>query len=218
MSRAALVTGASGGIGEAIVEALEREGFRVEGTSRRGGRYPASDAGDLSEIQALAERSGRLDLVVAAAGVSTDALLVSTTAEDLARAMSINAGGVLALARACAPKLRGGAFVAIGSLYARGASGNAAYAASKGALARGIAAMAACEPDIRFITVVPGYVPTQMASVLSAPARQALIDRCPLRREGRPEEIAAAVLFAASAPGLVSGSVLRASGGLKEAP
>jgi 3-oxoacyl-[acyl-carrier protein] reductase len=218
MSRTALVTGASGGLGSAIARALADDGFTVVGTSRRGGRWPVSDAAEPASIEALVQALGPLSLVVAAAGISPDALLVRTSTGELARTLAVNAGGVLALARACAPSLAGGAFVAVGSLYARGAPANAAYAASKGALAAGVTALARVERAIRFVTVVPGYIPTAMAALLPEAQRQALTTRCPLRRAGRPEEVAQAVLFAANNPLLASGSVLHVAGGLQEAP
>jgi 3-oxoacyl-[acyl-carrier protein] reductase len=115
----------------------------------------------------------------------------------------------------------GGRIVGIGSLSRHGIAGNASYAVSKGGLeglAREISSRYA-RLGISFNIVVPGYVETHLTSAMSESSMHALVDSCPMRRAGSPDEVASVVahLLSESAAGL-DAQTIYASGGLREVP
>lgn len=226
----ALLTGGTGTLGWAMTRALCAAGWQVVFTARDAarasalcaapearGRASALWVGDLGDASALAEvcavASGA-DLVVASAGMSPDQLLLDTPDAAFDECFAVNLRAAWALAQAQAR----GIFVGIGSLSGEGAPANAAYAASKGALA-GLVAGLAAEGRLRPFLLVPGFVPSQMTQSLRASSREALEQASPLGRAGRPEEVAAALVYLAlHADVLPPGHILRVTGGLLETP
>src|SRR5439155_2682297 len=138
---------------------------------------------------------GRLDALVCAAGIALEELLATTSDEQLDRVLRTNTLGAIYCLRAATPLLlrqRGGAVVLVSSVAAsRPGRGQAAYAASKGAL-ESLARAAAAElggKGVRVNAVAPGLVETAMTEELRALAADALRDRIALRRFARPDEI-----------------------------
>ena len=222
----ALVTGAGGGIGSAVVAALEAAGHRVLGVDR--------DDADLTDaeqaagaVAAVVERYGRLDAVVCAHGGSGrrfgDGPVDECTEEGWDATLDMNLKSVFLVCRAAVPALRasgGGAIVTVASVL--GMVGDRdfathAYAASKGGLIALTRAMAIsyASDGIRCNVVCPGLIATPMSARAQAdPAIRARLGELqPLTGDfGRPEDVAEAVLHLATVP-FTTGSVLTVDGG-----
>lgn len=200
--RHALVTGASSGIGAAIVTRLLADGWRVTGVSRS--RPAATDlrhdhvALDLSDVDAIAPALAgrRTDALVHAAGLLRVGRLGAMAAEDGDAMWRLHVEAATRLADLLAPGMGpGGRIVLIGSRTASGAAGRGAYAASKAALVA-LARSWAAELAPRGITanvVAPAATDTPM---LADPSRVGVTPKLPpIGRFVRPEEVAAAVAF-----------------------
>jgi NAD(P)-dependent dehydrogenase (short-subunit alcohol dehydrogenase family) len=220
MSRLVAITGVSGGIGAATAALFLSEGWRVAGIDRRdvpaGISLEAFLAADLGDRDAEGQLRGffagldRLDALVNAAAIPIDANLLETSVKAWDEVMATNVRGTFIASKAAHPMLAKtqGAIVNIGSVHAYATSpGAGAYAASKGALAAFTRA-AALEwaPAVRVNDVVPGATDTPMLRhglerITSGEgvdeSTEALVSRIPLRRIGRPDDIAQAVLFLA---------------------
>ncbi len=240
--KTALVTGGSRGIGKAAAQALAARGARVILTYARdadaamravqeieaaGGKAEAErlDVSNYAEsektVSALAKRAGRLDILVANAGIAIDGLLLRLKEADLDAILAVNLKGALACAQgAIRPmaKARAGRILFVSSVVGQmGNAGQVAYAASKAALIGATKALAR-EYASRNITVnalAPGYVDTDMTAGLEAAQREAMLAAVPLGRTARPEEIASGIVFLASdEAGYITGQVLAANGGM----
>lgn len=214
----ALVTGAAGGIGGAIVRRFEAEGCRVVAVDRAkasdGTLVLVHDLGEDSAFEAIAQatRSARLEptIVVHAAAMGDGCPTLSTTPAFLADMFRVNVGAALRLAQLFAPAMQArgrGNFLFVSSINSTFATpGLAAYAASKAALdslARTLALELA--PDgVRVNTLRPASVDTPLlrrgfeAAADPAAARAANIGRHPLARLGTAEDIASLALFLCS--------------------
>ena len=236
--KTALVTGASGGIGSAIAGTLHAAGATVglSGTrtgpledlaARLGDRAHVlpcdlADADALAALPKAAETAmGRVDILVNNAGITRDQLFMRMSDADWTQVMDVNLGAAMRLSRGVLRgmmKARWGRIVNVGSVVgAVGNPGQANYAAAKAGLV-GLSKAVAYEVASRGITVnvvAPGFVETAMTAKLGEDQQTALLANVPLGRMGRPDEIAAAVLFLASAEaGYVTGTVLHVNGGL----
>ncbi len=240
--RVALVTGGSRGIGRACCEALAEQGATVivnyvrgeeaarevaDGIVSRGGNAHIAgfDVADSNAVDAtideLTKRHGKLDILVANAGISIDNLLLRLKDEDLEKLWATNVRGAIACARAASRSMmrkRWGRIVFMSSVVAEmGNAGQTAYAATKAALL-GVAKSIAREYASRNVTVnvvTPGYIDTDMTATMSPEQKEQLAKVIPLGRTGAARDVAAACAYLASEEaGYVTGQVLRVNGGM----
>jgi 3-oxoacyl-[acyl-carrier protein] reductase len=231
-----LVTGAGRGIGRACVEALSAEGAKVAvgflgdedsaaelAASCKDGIAVRIDVEDQEEVDRafgeVEERLGSVEILINNAGITRDRLLLRMKEAEWEEVISTDLTGVFRCTKRALPgMLKGGwgRVVTIGSVV--GSAGNAGqtnYAAAKAGVV-GFSKSLAREVANHGITVnvvAPGLVDTDLTAALSPAARQALLDRIPLRRAGEPEEIAEAVRFCVRASYL-TGQVIGIDGGL----
>lgn len=236
-----LVTGASRGIGRAILERLAMLGATVIGTATtadgaaaigdrlraagRKGEGAALDVRDAAGAEALIDgivaRHGRLGVLVNNAGITRDTLALRMKDEDFAAVVETNLAAVFRLSRAVLRpmmKARAGRIVNITSVVASmGNAGQANYAAAKAGV-EGMTRALAREVGSRGITVncvAPGFIDTDMTRALSEQQTQALIGQIPLGRLGQPQDVAGCVAFLCSAAGsYVTGATLHVNGGM----
>ncbi|MFJ7210878.1 SDR family NAD(P)-dependent oxidoreductase [Amycolatopsis sp. NPDC098790] len=235
--RVALVTGGTRGIGLATVRALVEAGATVVLTGRDEGRAKeaASAAGaaaglalDVTDAKAVsslvrgvAKEHGKLDIVVANAGIMEDALLGMIREELVDTTLSTNVAGTLhtvqAAARAMMRKKTGSIVVLASIVGSYGSAGQTVYAASKAAVAN-IAKSAAKElgrSGIRVNAVAPGVIETDLTAGLSEDAKAENTGKTPLGRLGRAEDVANAIRFLVSdEASFITGQVLGVDGGL----
>jgi 3-oxoacyl-[acyl-carrier protein] reductase len=235
--RAALVTGASSGIGQGIAEALLQQGMRVVVQFRGNraaadalcGRYPGrafavgADLGSEQGCVALAREARAacpdLSVLVHSAGIWNDGAIASISGATLEEMFRVNTFSAFYLVRELLPSLRRegkGAVVFIGSTAGqRGEAGHSHYAASKGAL-QSLALSLAVEiaPAVRVNVVSPGWVRTPMTDEHLVRIGPALLPTLPNRRVAEVADVAAAVLYLASeASSHLLGQDLGVSGG-----
>ncbi len=234
----ALVTGASGGIGAAIARALHGAGATValSGTREAPLGDLAADLGsrahvlpcNLSDPQAVevlpkdaAAAMGGLDILVNNAGITRDQIFMRMSDDDWQAVLDVNLTASMRLCRAVMRpmmKARWGRIVNISSVVgATGNGGQANYAAAKAGLI-GMTKSIAAEVASRNITVnavAPGFIATPMTEGLTDDQKAKINAQIPAGRMGRPEEIAAAVLYlAAPEAGYVTGATLHVNGGM----
>jgi 3-oxoacyl-[acyl-carrier protein] reductase len=235
----ALVTGASGGLGSAIVKALAGQGARlaVSGSnvekleafrSGLGGDHVAlpcnlSDGAAVDSLvpQAVEALGGKLDILVNNAGVTRDNLLMRMKDEEFEEVIRINLEAAFRLMRAAARpmmKARFGRIISITSVV--GVTGNAGqvnYVASKAALI-GMTKAVAQELASRGITVnavAPGFMTSAMTDALNVQLRESILSRIPLGAMGSGADIGAACVYLASREaGYVTGQTLHVNGGM----
>jgi len=236
---AALVTGASRGIGAAIARRLAADGWRVIGTATTprgaeavtsalsdvGGRGVVMNITDPTSVEAalsdIHDQEGAIEVLVNNAGITRDNLLMRMKNEEWDSIIETNLTAAARLTQKLLKgmmKARRGRVLLIGSIV--GSSGNPGqtnYAAAKAGLA-GFARSLAREVGSRNITVntvAPGFVDTDMTRELPEEVRAKLLEGIPLGRLGQPEEIAAAVSFLASPDGgYITGETLHVNGGM----
>lgn len=236
--RRALVTGASGGIGGAIAEALHAQGATVSlsGTRREaldalatklGGRVhvAAADLSDPTSVEQLVpevERlMGGLDILVNNAGLTRDGLALRMKDEDFALVLRVNLEAAFRLARAALKgmmKQRLGRIIGISSVVGvTGNAGQANYAASKAGMI-GMSKALAQEVASRGITVncvAPGFIESPMTDALNEKQREAILANIPSRRLGSGNDVAAAVVYLASdEAAYMTGQTLHVNGGM----
>jgi 3-oxoacyl-[acyl-carrier protein] reductase len=240
--RIALVTGCSRGIGRACCEILAKQGATVvvnyvkaEEAARQvanaiaasGGKADVAcfDVADSNAVSAavdeIVKRHGKVDVLIANAGIAIDGLLLRLKDEDLEKLWATNVRGAIACARATTRSMmrgRWGRIVFLSSVVGEmGNVGQTAYAATKAALI-GAAKSIAREIASRNVTanvIAPGYIDTDMSSGISAEQKELMLSAVPLGRVGSVSDVAAACLYLASEEAAyVTGQVLRVNGGM----
>jgi 3-oxoacyl-[acyl-carrier protein] reductase len=237
--KTALVTGASGGIGGAIAKALAGQGARVALSGTRigaleavraelGGDHPITpcNLADPAAVDALVGQAetalgGRLDILVANAGITKDGLLLRMKDEDFQSVLKINLEGYFRLARAALRNMmknRWGRIIGITSVVGvTGNPGQANYAASKAGMIGFTKALAA-EVASRNVTancVAPGFIASPMTDVLNEAQKAGLMGKIPAGRLGTGADVAGAVVYLASEEaGYMTGQTLHVNGGM----
>ena len=236
--KTALVTGASGGIGEAIARALHAQGATVvlHGTRAKKLEALQKDLGarafalavDLSDrdavaglVDAASALAGPISILVNNAGITRDGLLMRMKDDDWDSVLEVNMTASMSLCRAAMRgmmKARTGRIISISSVV--GVTGNAGqtnYAASKAGMI-GFSKSLAAEVASRGLTVnvvAPGFIETPMTDVLDESQKSALLTRVPAGRLGHADEIAATVAFLASdEAAYITGATLHVNGGM----
>lgn len=236
--KTALVTGATGGIGDAIARTLHAQGAQVVISGTRAERLEAlaADLGenchiaaaDLSDpaapdalVAAVAEAAGGVDILVNNAGLTRDNLAMRMKDEEWQQVLDVNLSAAFRLSRACLRammKARWGRIMTITSVVgATGNPGQANYAASKAGLT-GMTKALAQEVASRGIAVnciAPGFIETPMTDALSDDQKASLLERIPSGRLGTPDDVAACTAFLASdEAAYVTGQTVHVNGGM----
>jgi NAD(P)-dependent dehydrogenase (short-subunit alcohol dehydrogenase family) len=230
MARTVLVTGGNRGIGLAIAQAFAKQGDRVAIT-HRGSGAPSGlfgvtcDVTDGEAVDAafttIEAELGPVEVLVANAGITDDTLLMRMSEEQFGRVLDTNLTGAWRCARRAATKMvraRWGRMIFVSSVVGLlGSPGQVNYAASKAGLV-GVARSITRELGSRNITanvVAPGFVETDMTSVLTDERRAEILKSIPAGRLATADEVASAVTWVASdAAAYVNGAVIPVDGGL----
>jgi 3-oxoacyl-[acyl-carrier protein] reductase len=236
--KAALVTGASGGIGAAIAQALYHQGAAVaiSGTRREALEKLATELGsrahvlpcnlaDRAEVEALAPRAeealGRVDILVNNAGITRDNIFIRLRDEDWDEVIAVDLTAGFQIARAVVRGMmrrRQGRIIGITSVVGvTGNPGQGNYAAAKAGMI-GMTKALAYEVAARNITVncvAPGFIDTPMTEALNDKQREGILNRVPAGRLGAVADVAAAVVYLASDEAqYVTGHTLHVNGGM----
>ena len=238
--RTVIITGGTRGIGRAIAFRLAAEGMVLVIGYLENGEEAAITAeelrsqgaqvvvtqGDIAEpctatklVEAALGTFGRLDCLVNNAGITRDAQLQRLGGSEYAEVLGVNLIGAAVLATASTPSMIEAGFGRIVNIASfvgqKGNFGQANYAASKAGLIAWtkVAAIELARHDITVNAVCPGFIETEMLLKVDERVRERLLKEVPLRRFGKPEEIAEAVAFALKAD-YMTGAQLNVNGGV----
>lgn len=238
--KTAIVTGASRGIGKVIAQRLAAEGANlvcvdlndcnqtVKEIETAGGTAVSMNGNvtRLSEMekiaQAVIDRFERIDILVNNAGVTRDGLILTMPEEDFRLVVETNLFGTFNCTKAVAQQMmfqKSGRIINISSVAStRGGRGQSNYAASKAGI-NGFTRSAAVEMASKKVTVnaiAPGVIETEMSQEVVRRAKDTVMDMIPLKRLGKPDDIANMVLFLASdEAAYVTGQIFHVDGGFR---
>jgi NAD(P)-dependent dehydrogenase (short-subunit alcohol dehydrogenase family) len=239
--KVAIVTGASSGLGVAFAQALAEAGADVALGARRVDRLAdtarlveaagcralpvATDVSDQQDCQALVDATmaefGRVDVLVNNAGIGTAVPATRETPEQFRQVIELNLNGCYWMAQACGRVMQSGSsIINISSVLGLTTAGlpQAAYAASKAGLiglTRDLAQQWSGRKGIRVNAIAPGFFTSEMTDQYPDGYLDAMMGRLPMGRKGDPMELAAAVVFLASAAGgYVTGQTFAVDGGM----
>jgi 3-oxoacyl-[acyl-carrier protein] reductase len=243
--KTALVTGSARGIGRAVALRFAQEGAKlavhalsnrdkaeqVAKEIRAAGGQAVVLMGDVSQrkdaeglVAGTIEAFGKLDILVSNAGIIIDKPFVESTDEDWSRAISTNLTGFFNMVRAGLPLMiarKSGRIIATGSCITEvadfGGNKYAVCTASKGGITTMMKPIAAevAPHGVTVNAVSPGYIATEMLGEIDAAGLEAALKLVPMKRYGKPEEIAAAMAFLASDDAAyITGQTIRVNGGL----
>jgi 3-oxoacyl-[acyl-carrier protein] reductase len=222
--KTAVVTGAAGTMGRAVVSFLQEDGLKVIGLDlKKSATSEVCDISDPAAVRQFIKKLGGVDVLVNNAGILSNNKVEATTPEEWRRVLAANLDGAFYLAREVIPGMkarRWGRIVNTCSLAAKtgGLTAGTAYAVSKGALtsltfslARELAPF-----GVTVNGISPAYVKTPMVTEqLTEAQRQALISQIPVGRFCEPEEFAHVVRFLVSPlAGFITGEIVDLNGGL----
>lgn len=234
--KVALITGGTGGIGRSLVKAFCEAGYAVAFTYKSNttvaeelhtayGALPIlADVRVESEVESAVKQTlsayGRIDCLVNNAGIASISMLADVTLADWENMMATNLTSAFLFSKAAMPDMisrKEGRIINITSMWGLvGASCEVAYSAAKAGLIGFTKALAKelGPSGITVNAVAPGVIETPMNNTLDAAIKESLAEDTPVGRIGRPEEVAASVLFLASdAAAFITGEVLNISGG-----
>ena len=240
--KTAVVTGGSRGLGRAICLELARQGASVAvnyagneqaaletveacralGVEAEAFQADVADPAACEElVKAVKDRFGHLDILVNNAGITRDGLLMTAKAEDFDKVLDTNLKGAYFCMKAASKVMmrqRYGRIISMSSVVGlRGNAGQTSYAASKAGIL-GLTKSAAKELATRGVTVnavAPGFIDTDMTSVLPENAKNAMLSTIPMGHPGAPEDVAQAVaFFARPESAYITGQVLCVDGGM----
>jgi 3-oxoacyl-[acyl-carrier protein] reductase len=234
----ALVTGATGALGEAIARALHGQGATVAISGTRRGALDTlaaslgarahvlpCDLGEKDQVEALVpdfeKAVGQLDILVANAGVNRDNLFVQLRDEDWDKVIAVNLTATFRLTRAAVARMlrrRWGRIIGISSVVGfTGNPGQGNYTASKAGMV-GMMKSVGAEYAKRNVTancIAPGMIASAMTDKLNEKQREAILQRIPMAKLGTPEQIAAAAVFLASEEAAyITGQTIHVNGGI----
>ena len=238
----ALVTGSSRGIGRKIVEIFLKNGAEVWGLCSKPSKAKdelenfakenasvfheiCADVGNVEMLSktvkdALSE-AGNFDILVNNAGITRDGLSFRMKMEDWQNVINVNLTGTFVVTQIVSNamlKARAGSIINMSSIVGiHGQGGQVNYSASKGGLiaySKSLAKEVGAR-GIRVNCIAPGFIETDMTAVLNEELQKSMVDSVPLKRPGKPEDIANAALFLASdLSSYITGRVLGVDGGM----
>ena len=231
--KVAIVTGASRGIGAAIVKKLADEGAQVVACARSiescdgAALCQKVDVSNSAEVDACVkttiEKFGKVDILVNNAGITKDGLLMRMSNDDWSLVLDINLKGTFLFTRAVSrPMMKnretGGSIVNISSVVGiTGNAGQANYAASKGgiiALTKTVAKELGSR-NIRCNAIAPGFIESKMTEGLPDEVKRSCMDSTSLKRFGKPEDVANAVAWlCGDGASYVTGQIIGVNGGM----
>ncbi|MCX7653899.1 MAG: beta-ketoacyl-ACP reductase [Fervidobacterium sp.] len=225
--KVAIVTGASGGIGRAIVKELSEEGCMVVGfnysPSGEGNEYIVDITNREAvenAIENVIAKYGRIDILINNAGITKDNILYRMSYKDWDEVLNTNLTGAFNMIKSCIREIvkNEGNIINVSSVVGiEGNVGQANYAASKAGLI-GLTKSLAKEfgrKNVRVNAVAPGFIETPMTEKLPDEVKKVALEKISMRRFGKPEEVAKLVRFLVTDGTYINGQVIVIDGGME---